>query len=159
MLKKISPIIFALVVLLIQSSFAINFPNVYIALHIVLAICLVLSFEKISLWYIFFIGLISDLLMFRILGFTVIVALITMLLTKAFYSFFSFGGIWGKIFLIIVVLTLGIVFESLLFMIFNQKTLYWDELLGSVLVNLVLSAIMMWIISLIKQVFPPNENV
>lgn len=135
MLKKISFLIYIVLVILIQSVL-VNFQSgVYIALHLCLVISVLFIIQDFSWWFVLGFGLLVDLLMFRYLGFTVLLFLLTSLLSRSTYSLFDLGGVAGKIVTMVAVLFLSLCLEGFLFNFFSNiqfdiffiiKSFFWN---------------------------------
>jgi len=159
MLRKISFYII-LSSLIILQSVLINFNlGVYIAIHLCVVISLLFTFHKISWWLIFYIGILSDLLMFRYLGFTVIVFTIISLISRSTFSFLDFGGLFGKILIMLSVLLFSICLEGLMFYLFYNTVFDIAVISVSFMWNIIMLLIIFAIINTMRDLLLKNEEI
>lgn len=159
MLKKISFLVFGALIILIQSVL-VNFQSgVYIALHLCLLISAIFILKDFSWWFILAFGMFADLLMFRYLGFTVLLFLIVSLLSRSVYSLFDFGGGFGKLITMIVILFLSFCLEGFMFYVFGD--IHFDIIFisKSFLWNIPIIIGMFGVVYILKEYLLEDEKV
>ncbi len=158
MLKKISFLIFIALIILVQSVL-VNFQSgVYIAFHLCLLISVLFMIQDFSWWFIFGFGLFADLLMFRYLGFTILLFLVISLLSRSTYALFDFGGVIGKMLSMVATLFLSLCLENLLFYIFGSTSFNILFITKSFLWNIPVMIVMFGITSILKEYLLDNEK-
>jgi len=136
MLGKISFGIFILVLLALEASFLGGGALAVLSMPLVLTVSIMFIWPRTSPWLFLMIGLLSDLLLLRPVGFTSILLLLVIAMCNALRSVFTITDLWGNLIIAIVVIVLGGICENVLFQIIGIGTeTFWD-MIGFSLVNI-----------------------
>lgn len=115
MLGKISLSIFALTLLVVETTLFRSGVLAALSMSLVLTVSTMLVLPQSSPWWFLILGIISDLLLFRPIGFTSIILLFTIAVFNALRAVFTITGFWGNLIIAMIVMICGGICENILF--------------------------------------------
>lgn len=121
MIRKTNLIILLLIITFIQPSLLGLSSSIYLSLQVIFILSLFLLEPSVSLWTLFFTGLVSDFLLFRPIGFSILVLIFTVSIFKALNSFIGVESTLFRTFAASASLLFGLLFEFILLKMVNNS--------------------------------------
>ena len=152
MLGKISLSVFTLALLVVETALFGSGGLAVLSMPLVLTVSTMLILPKTSPWWFLVFGIISDLLLFRPVGFTPIIILFVIAVFNALRAVFTITDFWGNLITAMIVIILGGICENILFQMIGVEAGAFSGIIWFSLVNILGMAVCSFGIYLIRLV-------
>ena len=159
MLGKINLGVFILVLLVLEASFFGGGVLAVLSMPLILTVSIMIIRPKTSPMLFLIIGLFSDLLLFRPIGFMPIILLLVVAIFNALWSAFTITDLWGNLIIAMIVIVLGGICENILFQIIGIGTAVLQDIIEFSFINILGMTVCLIGMYIIRFVTPLDAEV